>query len=658
MSTHQDPVVRLLRRAGRRIATSRPARSRMARRLPRMGTTSALALALIAASLLVRGWAASRSWFMWDDYIFIADVLQGQVGWAWLFQSHFSLLQPVSFAMVALVGQAGFAWWVYALHIVVLQALASVACWTMLRVLFGDHRVLLLPLAFYVFSPFTVPGDVWWSVAIYQHTFHIAIFGAVACHVTWLRRPRPLPLVGTFAFTLLGLGSYLKAPLICFVLLGISLLWFTSGSWRARLRQLATQWPVWLGLGVMLAGYVVLWFSQQTTAPPNQACEAPQLVETSLLETVGTGLVGGPWSWRLWTGGIDPFIAASDCVPLAYRGTPDLIVGGAPQSLVAAPLALVALSWVLVVVLVLHRWARHRNALLSLWIVVPYTAASIGLVFGGRAATFGSQVGAREVRYFADLAAVGALALATALLTIRGARTGPERRTDPRILVPLPRSGVIMLVTVFVAGSLVSTITYALPWHAEADPRAFPERAYVAAVERSLDQRDGPVTVADLPLPVTVANPLTPPYNLPSWKLAALGDRLRTTTQGSDLLMLDAEGRIRRATIDAPGRAAPGDVEGCGHLVQQARTGIPVTEVVAGPWWVRIDYLASADGFVDVTAGDMFRRIQVDRGLHSMLFASGGDFRTVGLVASAGLSVCVDDVRVGSVTPRDEEPSS
>lgn len=655
MSTTQDPVVTLLRRARRRVAGSRLLHGRVGRRLPRAGTTTTLALVLIVLQLALRGWAASRSWFMWDDYLFIADVAQGQVGWGWLFRSHFSLLQPVSFAMVALVGKAGFTWWVYAAHIVVLQALASIACWVMLRVLFGDRRVLLLPLALYLLSPFGVPGAVWWSVAIYQHTFHIGIFGAVTCHVLWLRSRRPLPLLGTFAFTALGMGSYLKAPLILLVLVGISVLWFTAGTRRARLRELARQWPAWLGLGLMLVGYVALWWSRQSAAPPRQACEAPQLVQTSLLETVGTGLLGGPWSWRLWTGGIDPFIAASDCVPLAYRGRPDLIVGGAPQSLATAPVALVALSWVVLVLLVLHRWARHRNALLPLWIAVPYTAASIALVFGGRAATFGSQVGAREVRYFADLAAIGALALAASLLPILGARTGPEPRPVPRVTRPLAPGLVRGLVAVFVVGSLVSTVTYVRPWHAEDDARRFPERTYVAAVERSLAQEDGPVTVADLPLPVTVANPLLAPYDLPSWKLAPLEPRLRTTTQGNDLLMLDDEGSIRPATIDAPGRAGPGPVEGCGYLVQQAGRTIDVVGVVPGPWWVRIDYLASEAGFVDVTAGPMFRRVPVEEGLHTMLFRSDGDFDEVTLKASGVVTVCVDDVRVGEVVPQDEE---
>lgn len=651
-----DPVARLLGRARERVAASRPARSRVARRLPRVGTTTWLAVALIGAQALLRGWATSRSWFMWDDYIFIADVVRGETGVGWLFRSHFSLLQPVGFAMALLVGKAGFAWWAYATHILLMQVAASVACWVMLRVLFGDRRLLLVPLTFYLASPFTVPGSVWWSVAIYQYPFHIGLFGAVTCHVVWLRRRRPPALLGTFAFTALALGSYIKAPLLVPVLVGISLLWFTAGPWRERLRDLGRQWPAWLGLGLLLAGYVALWLSRQTAAPPRQACEAPRLVETSVLETIGSGLAGGPWSWRLWTGGIDPFIAASDCAPLAYRGSPDLVVGGAPQSLATAPLALVALSWVVIVLLVVHRWARHRNALLVLWILVPYGLASVVLVFAGRAATFGSQVGAREVRYFADLAAVGAFGIAAAFLTIRGARTGPEPREVPRITLPLPTGLVRTLGMLFVAGSLVSTVTYVLPWHARDDETAFPERAFVAQVERSLAQREGTVTVADVPFPPKVANPVIAPYNLPSRKLAPLAPKLRAVTQGTDLEVLDQQGRLRPATVEAGPRAAPGEVENCGYLVQQARRTIEVAEVVPGGFWVRLDYLANADGFVDVTVGDMFRRVEVESGLHTMLFLSDGDFSEVELVASANLSVCIDNVRVGFVTPRGQEP--
>lgn len=639
------PVVRLLARL-------RPA---PIRRLTPMSGVTAAALVLILAQAAFRFWASSRSWFMWDDYIFIADVTRGDTSFGWLFHSHFSLVQPIGFAMVWLVGQAGFTWWVYALHIVVLQLLASVACWVMLRVVFGNHRLILLPLLLYLLSPLTMPGSVWWSVAIYQYPFHVAIFGAITCHVVWLRSRSPWALGGAFAFLALGLGSYLKAPLIPFVLLGISLLWFTRGGIAQRARTLAGQWPAWLGYALLLGGYVWLWASRQTVAPPRQSCEAFGVVETSLVESVGSSLLGGPLSWRLWTGGIDPLVASSDCVPQAYRGDPDLIVGGAPQSLASPPLALVVVAVVAVVLLVLHRCARHHHAAKVLAIVVPYLLASAAIVLLGRAGTWGSQISAREVRYFADVAAIGAFALAAALLAIRGAPVALRPRTSPLITRPLTRGLVQWLVAGFVLFSLVSSATYVAPWHST-DSTKFPERAYVAEVRKTLAEAGGSMTVADVPLPLVVANPVIAPYNLPSRKLAPLKG-LEAVTQGTDLQMLDDQGRLRSATIPDQPRAEPGPVENCGYQVQSDSTTIPVTGVVPGPFWVRIDYLSSANGDVDVQAGPMFRRIAVERGLHTLLFQSSGDFTSVELTTSAGVTLCVDNVHVGPVEPVEEDAS-
>lgn len=651
---HSDPVLRLLGRLWARLRGSRLARSRLADRLPRPGALTTTALLLIAAQLLVRGWAAAGSWFMWDDYIFIADVARGETDVAWLIHSHFSLVQPIAFVMVALVAQAGFTWWVYAAHIVLLQALASLACWWMLRVVFGRRRVLLFPLVFYLLAPFTVPGSVWWSVALYQHTFHIAIFGAITCHVLWLRSGRPFTLIGAFAFVLLGLGSYLKAPLIVAVLVGISWLWFSQGTVPQRVRTVARQWPAWLGHGGLVAGYMVLWASQQSVAPPRQACQIVGVFETSILETVGTGLAGGPWAWRLWTGGIDPFIAASDCVPIVYRGAPELIVGGAPQSLTAPPLAAIAIAWTLVALLLAHAWARRVHALRGLWIAVPYLGASAFLVFAGRAATFGSQVSAREIRYFADLAAIGAFCLAVGLVPIVGSLNGVQRRDRPKALFSLPPRLVGAMVTVFAVGSLVSTVTYVLPWHERDDTTAFPERAFVRTVERSLDARPGGgATIADLPLPVRIANPVIAPYNLPSRKLAPLGPRLTAVDQGNDLDMLDADGNIRPATIAAGPRSKPGPVDDCGYLVQQDRETIDLVPVLVQGLWVQIGYLANEDGFVDVRLGGMFRRIPVKAGLHTMLFRSEDGADEIELVASRDVTLCVSDVRIGAVTPRE-----
>ncbi|WP_396041785.1 hypothetical protein [Aeromicrobium sp. UC242_57] len=395
----------------------------MRRRLSGPQRITLIAFGLILGQLAFRAWATAGSSFMWDDYIFLSNVALGEDDVAWLFHSHFSLFMPVSFLLVKIVGGAGFSWGLIATQMLGLQLVASISCWWMLRTLFGDRRLILVPLVFYLASPLTMPSSVWWSVAINQLPHHIAIFGAVAAHVTYLRTGRWRHLVLAWTFLVLGLGSYIKAPLIVLILAVLTLMWFTSGRLTTRLRSLVAWWPAWLLYTCTLVGYLLIWRSQQTASAPRQSCELPEALKTSILESVGTGIAGGPWNWKLWSGGIDPFIAASRCVPQVYRGDPNLVVGGAPQSLLSPPLIGIVVAWILLVSLATYRWSRHRNALMAWWFVVPYVVLSAGLIYIGRAGTFGSQVSAREIRYFSDLAAIGALALATALMPVAGART-------------------------------------------------------------------------------------------------------------------------------------------------------------------------------------------------------------------------------------------
>ncbi len=498
------------------------------------------ALGIIAAVMLFRWWATAGSWFMWDDYIFLADVARREDDLAWLFHSHFSLFMPLSFLLVKIAGGAGFVWSAVAVQMLALQLLAALSCLWMLFMLFGPRMRILIPLTFYLLSPMMMPAAVWWSVSINQMPHHIALFGSVAAHASYMRSGKMRHLLLASTFLLIGLGSYIKAPLIVLVLLGVSWAWFAPGRRLHRARSMLRWWPAWLTYAALLAGYVYVWQHQQTASAPRQACELPGVLTTSIVETLGTSVVGGPWNWRLWSGGIDPFIAASKCVPQVYKGDPSLVVGGAPQSLLDPTLLGVVLAWIVVTALVLYRWARFRHALQGLWILVPYVALSAALVYLGRAGTFGSQVSAREVRYFSDVIGVAALVMGAALMPVIGAARPVKLRTDPRLLFALPRSVFITLGGVYLVGALFSSVTYVHPWHST-DPSRFPERAFVQTVQADLAARESadPVQIADVPLPVVVANPVIHPYNLPSRKLAPLSPGLVSTFQGNDLWILD-----------------------------------------------------------------------------------------------------------------------
>jgi hypothetical protein len=67
--------------------------------------------------------------------------------------------------------------------------------------------------------------------------------------------------------------------------------------------------------------------------------------------------------------------------------------------------------------------------------------------------------------------------------------------------------------------------------------------------------------------------------------------------------------------------------------------------------WLSIDYLSSADGFVDVTAGGRTRTIEVLRGAHTYRLQPTAKIRTVTFEAlSPDTTLCIGVVTVGPLT--------
>lgn len=641
MSTPSDAPVRRL--AGRLGGAA-------LRRWSRRRVVTVLALAMIAVHLAFRTWASSGSWFMWDDYIFIGQVTLGMDDFGWIFHSHFNLFMPVSFLLVKTVGWAGLDWPVIATQLVVMQALAALACWWMLRVVFGDRLRILVPLAFYLVTPLTIASSVWWSVAINQLPQHVGLFGAIAAHVTYMRTRRRRWIVVAAVFVLLAMGSYVKGPLVVVVLFTISAVWFARGPWRDWLRTMLQSWLAWAVYTVLAAGYAVVWWVSRDVASPRQACELPGTVFTSFVDTVGTAVVGGPWSWQLWTADAHPEVPDS-CVPQAYRGATDLLVGGAPQSFTDAPLPLTIAAVLLIGAALVYLWGRFRDASHVLWVAVPYVLLSALFVYAGRAGVWGSAISAREIRYYADVAAVLAFVLGAAIMPIRGALRRPAPRREPYLRLRLPRPVLAGVALAVLVGSVGSSVAYVLPWHERWDSTAFPERAFVNNLLDDLDRRDErSVSVVDASLPYVIANPLIAPFNRPSHKLASLAPRLKAVSAGTDLGIIDDDGRIQLARVPGDSRAEPGPVDGCGYLVNPEAT-IDVSPVLDLPFWMQVDYLAAADGTVLVTAGTTTVRVPVEEGLHSMFLATEGTFSEVSIRSETGGAVCVDSIRVGDVEP-------
>lgn len=617
--------------------------------------TTWAAFALISAHVAFRAALTARSWFMWDDYIFLSDVARDEAhGWSWYVTPHFGILMPVGFALVKLVGWAGLDWSVIALQIVVLQALAALACWWMLRALFGNRPLILVPLLLYLATPLTVVTSVWWSVAINQLPYHALMFVALGAHVSWLRTRRLPYVVLTVVATVLALGAYPKAVLIPVLLVAVTVTWFGGTTWRERIGSSGRSWPVWLPLVGVVGAYLAVWLGQDSETVRSRPCSLPGTISGSVLETVGTAMLGGPWRWSLWGPGFDPALVESSCRPLIYEGPEELVTGGAPQSLADPPVLLVVVAWLVIAAVVLWTAGRRRHALASWWIVVTYVAASIGLVYLGRAALFGPQVSALEPRYFSDIAAIIAFAVGTALMPMRGASVTPGPQVDPVLRLAPPAPWGAALLTVVVTSSVWSTALYAVPWHQRWSDEQFPERYFISNVIQQVDalEPNDRIVVADTRLPWRVGTVIAP-YNTVAYKLAPLAPQLTATKAGNDLLTFDEDGWLAEATVAGDNRADPGPDEGCGYGFSTSRV-IPVVPVVQGSWWLEIGYLAGADGAVTVTAGDVSRDTFVEAGLHRLFVQVDAGFDAVTITSVDGAGICVDSIAAGALEAGDE----
>lgn len=586
-----------------------------------------IALAMILAQLLLRGWAASGSWFYSDDFIFLGATAHGDADTAWLFHPHNVHLMPFGLFLSTLVGNAGaFSWWFAATQIIVLQALASLACWWMLRRLFGDRPGVLIVLAFYLFSPLSFPTVVWWSAALNQLPHQIALFGAVAAHVGYLRTRHPSQAALAGLFVLLGLASYAKAALIPLVLVVLTVLYFSSGRPVARLRTALTRyWHAWAVYAVLVVGYLVAYFIKVPSTSRPTVAGTLDTLDLAIAQAFGPAVLGGPWDWQ----------------------SLGLLGGIGPRLFVDTPLLLVAVAWILIAAFWAHQTLVRRRAWWPLLVLVPYLVLGGLLIAAGRTEAFGSTSAGLELRYLADLGGVVALCVGLATMPLIGARQSAEPRTVPLIAVGPSRRLLQVGAVAFLVGSLVSSISYARPWHDDAN---MPQRAYVDTVRSELGST--PVTVADTGVSDDVLWSVAFPYNQISRFLAPFGERIQVTDAGNDLQIFDQKGHLVDAGIEGKPRSGLGPVEGCGYPVN-ASTEIPITPVLSFSFWMSVNYLAGADGTVTIRAGENTIEAPVKRGLHILFVRTEGAYDAVTIEPADGVGLCVDQINVGALTAAD-----
>lgn len=579
-------------------------------------------LVLVVLQLAFRGWALFGGWFYADDFEFLHDTSRAALSPGLLMTPHDTQLMPGGIALAWLVAHTGpFDWPVAAAVVLVLQAVADLACLAALRSLIGARPVILVPLAYYLFSTTTLTATMWWSAAVNSLPMQACVFGVLALHVRHLRTGRVLPGVLGAVVLALSLLFFAKSVLVLLPVVLVTLLYFGTpgeGPVPRVFGALRRSWPVWAAYAVVVVveGATYLALVQDSGRTPGDVDHLGLLNTLVRVSLVVTAL-GGPWVWN------------DDNPPLGQVATP-------------AWAALAAL----VVVVTLVAWALRRRpgAWRALAVLAPYVVVTWLLVADVRGSQLGSYAGL-ELRYLADTAAVVTVCAGLLLAGLPGSPVAPPGPSHRRVGLPA-RAALTTVGVAALVGAVVSSTAYARMWTAD-----FPARAFVQTATG--ETRQGPLVVADLPVPEIVMAATSYPSNLPSRLLSPLGDRVEATRRGTDLPVLDDGGRPQQGAVSGGSVSRPGPRQGCGYLVEAEATTVPMTgDDPPYFWWTEVSYLAGGRGRVLLSLGGRDHVLDVQKGLHRFFLAGQGSVTPVTLRSDPTgpeVGVCVDAVRIGTL---------
>lgn len=602
------------------VALARAAYSTPAGRA-RMVTPAALAI--IAAGTALRAWAVYRGGFYGDDFVFLADVAHDRVDLGWFLQRYNVQFLPLGLALVVPVAAAGaFMWAAAATELVIIQFLTFLACWIMLRTLFGNTPRILVPLTFYTFSAISMPAIMWWAGAISLLTVQLPTFLGIAAHVTYLRTARKRYAFAAAACFVVALGFYVKAMFFPVAMGIFTLVYFVAGPpGRRFLETVRRWWLAWMLYAAVGTAYLVGYL--RLAGSPTQTdgkIDVANAVQSQLLGALGPSLLGGPWSW----------------VPLD-----DFELS--PRQLADPPQIVQVVASVTIVLLLAYFAGRYRGAMRPLWLLFPCIAIAVGAVLVSRVATYGSA-STQELRYWSDTLPYFALAVGLMCTRLPGTPEPLTLRDAPIIARRIPRKAVAVLAALYVVGAVVSSVTYANPWHDKNTATPF-----VKTARAQLESAPAPVALADEQVPESVLTSILYPYTLTSEFLAPLNSYFTTPDVANDIHVLDGYGQV------VPGWASPDVDVPATNLARCLDVGegggLATVELESKtfdfPFWASVTYRASATTSVVVIAGGERYNTTFLSGRHTLSFRTTGSFETMMFSLPTDTRVCLDSIRIG-----------
>lgn len=602
-----------------------------------------MALALIVTQLVVRGWLALTGNFYWDDLVLIGRASSHPIlSWDYLGHSHDGHFMPAAFLVAGVTTLIAPVQWILpALTLIVGQALASLAVWRMIRIIAPRAgAAALAALAFYLFTPMTVPAFAWWAAALNTLPMQAAMAWIVGDAVLLVRRRAAGEHSGPSYRTIVIRSSVIFVVALAFFEKSLFILPVAAVAavLAARYTEAAETAPVrnddparaltdsalvraftaarglWAVLGVLFILWTLVFFSvSDATAGMHSAAQTARLVLRSIDHALIPSLIGGPWTWDRW-------------IPSPPMGFPSvwMMVAG----------------WVVLVALVVWAIMRRRGSAVVVIAVALYAVAAQIPVMWNRSSANTALELAQTMRYLPDTALVITVGIALIVGAPRRA-TGSRHSVSEASWAPVAATLVGALAVV---SSVISLVSFADSW------RDDPTADYLANARQALaDNRDH--TMLDQALPLEVLLPVAYPNNQISHVFGRLRDRPRFGNTTDRLMVLDTAGRMVPGAV-TPARTIRAGKGACDRPEVTGATRLNLDgPLLHWRWTIALAYCADRPGEVQIGLdGGAPVRAPVQAGLHVVYVQAEGQGTTVSLrPLTPGLSLHTGEGRVGEV---------
>ncbi|MDG4825115.1 hypothetical protein O7635_24980 [Asanoa sp. WMMD1127] len=592
----------------------------------------AVAAVLIVASAAWRAAITTRGYLTADDFPIISQADASRLSPGHLFELYNNHLMPAGRLVTWVTHRlTEFDYWPYATLMIIGNLVVSIAFYRLLRLMLPPSWALLVPLCLFLFNPLTLEVSAWWAVGLNLLPMQLAMIMAVTSQVRYLRDRQRRHLVALGLWVVFGLAFFEKSLLVvALVFLLTACLYAPGNPIRAVLTTIRRWWPAWLVLTGISLAFLALYLTGSTSSlrPPLSAAEVGTFAQQFFGQSLTTGLLGGPWTW----------------------------LDAADGPAVAAPtVTLQWISWVLVAALVVCTlWLRRTVALRAWLLLLLYAGFAAGLIGATRLGSAFSGVAGLVPRYIADVLLVAAICVGVALCGLRRIDEDEDEATTklPAAVRARPRAFGAALATgtvLLVASSLYSGIDFATDWGSKLG------RDYLTTARDGLENAAPGTVFMDQPVPPSIVDPLSAPWNMQSRFFAPLDQDPVFVTKAQHLYVFDSSGNVRPAWVKGV-KARPGPKPGCGYQITGGRTTTIALAGTVTEYWqaVRIAYLSDRDttGTFRLGAGDA-TTFDVHRGLNAIfLLVHGGGSSVELAVADPATSFCTDEIEIGELVPQ------